>query len=80
MSLMFLASMMMAQAPAEAQAVPVQPAAAAEAKPEKEKKICRVDTSDSTSRLRKRVCMTESEWDRAESGKSVNDLKNIGAR
>jgi len=45
----------------------------------KEKKICKVDTDDSASRLRKRVCMTPTEWERVETGKDVNDLKQMGA-
>ena len=57
------------------------PATAPAAQPVKEKKICRVDTNDSSSRLRKRVCLTQSEWDRQEgNGVTANDLKNIGAR
>jgi hypothetical protein len=62
-----------AQAPAPAPAEAAKPA-------EKEKKICRVDTNDSSSRLRKRVCMTQTEWDRKAAGESANDLKNMGAR
>jgi hypothetical protein len=54
--------------------------APASAKPEKEKKICKVDVNDSSSRLRKRVCLTQTEWERKEAGKETNDLKNIGAR
>lgn len=51
----------------------------AAAKPESEKKICKVDTSDSTSRLRKRVCLSQTQWERSESGKDVTDLKSMGA-
>jgi hypothetical protein len=56
------------------------PASAVAAKPMKEKKICKVDTNESSSRLRNRVCLTQTEWERKEGGKSANDLKNIGAR
>ena len=63
---------------AQPQASPAAAASAA-AKPENGKKICKVDTSDSTSRLRKRVCMTQTEWERAETGKDVTDLKSMGA-
>lgn len=48
-------------------------------KAEKEKKICKVDTSDSTSRLRKVVCLTQTEWDQKESGKDMSDLKSDSA-
>jgi hypothetical protein len=77
----FIAALMMAQAPAAAapQAPTVQePAAAAPAKPA-EKKICRVDMNDSSSRLRKRVCLSQTEWNQKESGVSANDLKTMGA-
>ena len=61
------------QAPAPAPMQAAKPA-------QKEKKICRVDTNDSSSRLRKRVCMTQTEWDNKAAGESANDLKNKGAR
>lgn len=67
--------------PASTSAPTAQPAAsAATAVKPKEEKICRVDTSDSTSRLRKRVCLTQTEWDRKEAGEDSNDLRNKGAR
>jgi len=74
----FLAALMMAQAPAApAQAPQAPPPAVA---PAKEQKICRVDQNESSSRLRKRVCMTQTEWDRQAAGVTGNDLKNLGAR
>jgi hypothetical protein len=78
MSIFFAAALMMAQAPAVQPAIaqPSVPAAATE----KEKKICRVDENESSSRLRKRVCLTQTEWERKDSGVSANDLKNIGGR
>jgi hypothetical protein len=42
--------------------------------------VCKVDNSDSYSRLRKRECHTQTEWDNLQSGASANDLKNIGGR
>ena len=87
--IMLLAALLLASDPAVAPQQPqasaaVAPAAAAPseaAKPaQKVKKICRVDTNDSSSRLRKRVCMTQTEWDNKTAGESANDLKNKGAR
>ena len=78
MSILFLAATMMAQAPAAVQ--PAAPTTAPVAAPVKEKKICRVDDNESSSRLRKRVCMTATEWEHQDSGKSVGDLKTMGAR
>jgi hypothetical protein len=56
------------------------PAPVQAAKPVKEKKICKVDENESSSRLRKRVCLTQTEWERKEAGKSAGDLKTIGAQ
>ena len=79
---LLLAALLVAFDPAVAAQQPQVPAIPAEAaKPvQKEKKICRVDTNDSSSRLRKRVCMTQTEWDNKAAGESANDLKNKGAR
>ena len=82
MSMMFVAALMMAQTPAAAAQPEQQPVAAAitpAAPAAKEKKICKVDENESSSRLRKTVCMTATEWERAENGKDVNDLKAMGA-
>ena len=75
--MMILAAAMMAQAPA---AQPVAQLGGATSAPVKEKKICRVDVNESSSRLRKRVCMTQTEWDQKSAGVTSNDLKNLGAR
>jgi len=73
------AALLLSAAPTAAAAQPqVAPVTAPAAKPEAEKKICKVDTSDSTSRLRKRECRTQAEWERAETGKDVTDLKSMG--
>ena len=45
-----------------------------------EKKVCRVDTTDTGSRVKKRVCMTKVEWENRDAGKSAGDLKTMGAR
>lgn len=74
---MLIAALLFASDPAAA--VQQQPAPAVAPKVA-EQKICRVETNDSSSRLRKRVCKTQTEWDRESTGVSVNDLKNIGAR
>jgi hypothetical protein len=62
---------------------PTGPAAAAPAAPapaQAEKKICRVDPADTGSRLKRRLCLTETEWDKLHEGYSANDLKTMGAR
>lgn len=56
-----------------------QPAEAT-ASVEKEKKICKVDPNRTGSRMRKKLCLTEAEWDLKAQGKSAADLKTIGAR
>lgn len=79
-----LAALLVASEPAvatqQAEAPAPATAPAPAAKPVKEKMICKVDDTDSYSRLRKRECHTQSEWDRLAGGVSTNDLKNMGAR
>ena len=79
--MIILAALLAASDPAVA-AQPYQgdPAPAQAAKAVKEKTICKVDSSDSYSRLRKRECHTQAEWDRLKSGVSANDLKDVGGR
>jgi hypothetical protein len=70
------ALMLVAQEPAQAAAqesTEVQ-------KPEKEKKICRENVGATGSRMRKKICLTQAEWDQRDQGKSVADLKTIGGR
>ena len=45
----------------------------------KEKKICKVATNESSSRLRKRTCMTAPEWQHLEAGKDMSDLNRMSA-
>jgi NADPH-dependent ferric siderophore reductase len=47
---------------------------------EKEKKICKVDPNYTGSRMRKKLCLTETEWAMKAQGKSAADLKTMGAR
>jgi len=47
---------------------------------EKEKKICRENAGGTGSRMRKKVCLTQTEWDQRDQGKSAADLKTIGGR
>jgi hypothetical protein len=46
----------------------------------KEKKICKTDPNFTGSRMRKKLCLTEAEWDLKAQGKSASDLKTMGAR
>ena len=47
---------------------------------EKEKRVCRAPTTQTESRMRRKLCLTPTEWAVRDAGKSANDLKNIGAR
>ena len=55
--------------------------AAPEAKPVKEKKICKVDPAETGSRMKKRLCLTASEWDQKNNkGKDVSTLRSDTGR
>jgi hypothetical protein len=78
---LLVAALLVASDPAVAASQSLMdPAPAQTAKPVKEKTICKVDDSDSYSRLRKRECHTQSEWDRLKAGVSAADLKKMGGR
>ena len=62
-----------------AQAAVTQPADTA-AQETKTKKICKADPNFTGSRMRKKICLTEAEWDLKAQGKSASDLKTMGAR
>ncbi len=76
--LLLAAALLAADLSAASVTPPAQPAPAV--KPVKQEKICRVDENESSSRLRKRICLTQTEWDQKAAGKTANDLKNIGGR
>ncbi len=57
--LLLVAALLAADSSAASVTPPVQPASAT--KPVKEAKICRVDENESSSRLRKRICMTQTD-------------------
>jgi hypothetical protein len=77
---MLLAALLVASDPAVAAPQSPPDSATTQAKPSKEKMVCKVYNSESYSRLRKRECHTQTEWDNLQSGASANDLKNIGGR
>jgi hypothetical protein len=72
---LFLAAMLLATDPAAGAAQVEAPATA----PVKEKKICKVDPSFTGSRMKKKICMTETEWAN-KNATTANDLKTVGAR
>ena len=70
-----LSLMLLAGEPA--QATPgSEPAAQAEKK--EEKLVCRTKVTDTGSRMRKKVCMTQAQWDRKDSGQNFDDMKRVG--
>jgi len=70
---LILATLFLAANPAAA------PAEAA-VEPANSKRICKVDPAYTGSRMKKKLCLTETEWAQLKAGKSVGDLKTIGAR
>ena len=75
MSLFITAALLFVQAPEAAAPAPVEVE-----KPASNKKICRVDSLDTGSRMKKRLCLTEVEWANRKAGKNSGDLKRMGAR
>lgn len=73
-----LALLLVAEEPAQATQAPASGAEAQSTK--SEKKICRTEDSGTGSRMRKKMCLTQTEWDLRAQGKSAADLKTIGAR
>lgn len=49
-------------------------------KAEKSKKICGADPANTGSRMPRKLCLTEIEWEKRAAGRSAGDLKTIGAR
>jgi len=78
--IILLAAVLVASDPAAAAPQSQTESAPTQAKPVKEKMVCKVDPSDSYSRLRKRECHTPTEWNNMQAGASADDLKNIGGR
>jgi hypothetical protein len=64
-----------ASAPTEAATTAAEPARTAG----KEKKICRVNPADTGSRMKKKLCLTQNEWDMRSKGRSAEDVKTLGA-
>ncbi len=50
------------------------------AKKKAEQKVCRDDPSYTGSRMRRKLCLTQTEWAMRAQGKSAGDLKTLGAR
>jgi hypothetical protein len=67
--------------PSEAAITPTEASAIEPAKPAvKEKKICRIDPANTGTRMAKKLCLTQTEWDMKARGKNAGDLKTIGGR
>jgi hypothetical protein len=65
-----------ASTPAETAAPATEPTKTAV----KEKKICRIDPANTGTRMQKKLCMTQTEWDMKARGKNAGDLKTLGGR
>lgn len=75
-----ISALILAQAATPAAAT-LSPAPVAVEQPQKsEKKICKVDPNYTGTRMRKKLCLTETQWTKKSQGKDAADLKNIGAR
>jgi len=81
---LFSVLLLAAETPAaETASVPTQeaaPAAEPVKKAEKEKKVCKIDPANTGTRMKKKLCLTQNEWDMKAKGKNAGDLKTMGAR
>jgi hypothetical protein len=69
----FVAALLLSAGPAAVPAAPAQSTfVAPPAKPEKEKKVCKADPTETGSRLVKRICLTQDEWDHR--GRTVDEM------
>jgi hypothetical protein len=68
----FVAALLLSAGPAAVPAAPAQSTFVAPAKPEKEKKVCKADPTETGSRLVKRICLTQDEWDHR--GRTVAEM------
>jgi hypothetical protein len=68
----FVAALLLSAGPAAVPAAPAQSTFVAPAKPEKEKKVCKADPTETGSRLVKRICLTQDEWDHR--GRTVDEM------
>lgn len=55
------------------------PAAETKAKPQSNKKICRIDPEDTESRIRRRICKTESEWKSGKGAERETEAQAAGS-
>ena len=79
---MILVSLSLAVAAANGSSVP-EPVPAAQqtvVETKKERKICKIDPAHTGSRMKKKLCLTETEWAQRKAGKNAGDLKTIGGR
>ena len=77
MSLLLLAALLSADPavqPAPAQPAP-QAATVPAAKPKKPKLVCKTSDDDTGSRMVKRTCLTQEEWDSRAQGRTADDLQ-----
>lgn len=73
LSFMMSASLAAAQASGEAAPAPA-------AKSAKEKKVCKLEDGETTSRMRRRVCRTVKEWNEPRDNTSAEDLRRVGGQ
>lgn len=80
MPFLFIAALLAAEPAAQGavlQPTPPTAPAPAPAKPPKPKLICKTSIDDTGSRMVKRTCLTQQEWDSRTAGRSVDDMQTL---
>jgi hypothetical protein len=72
------ALLLIAEEPQQAVGSDVQAEAEVQ-KPAKERKICRTEDSGTGSRMKKKMCLTQTEWDRRAAGRNAADLNTLSS-
>jgi hypothetical protein len=76
MMFLLVASLLSAN-PAVQSAIPAPVAEATAPKPKKEKKICKTADDTTGSRMVKRTCFTQEQWDSQSQGRSADQIGTI---
>jgi hypothetical protein len=77
MSLLLFAALLSAEPAAQPATAQPAPQTAAAAKPNKPKLICKTSDDDTGTRMVKRTCLTQQEWDARMQGRTSDEMQTL---